>query len=105
MSCLTTKSQREWEEHGETTIQTTFKQHTGGAMGRKDQPGLTTDGRTVALGLCQWARKLQINDLPTTRARTKALLLVLKEHLLNTEEIVGHGTDMAHLFGAVEPSQ
>jgi len=35
----------------------------------------------------------------------KHLLLVLKEHLLNTEEIVGHGTDMAHLFGAVEPSQ
>ena len=30
---------KEWEELGETTIQTIFKQHTGGAMEKKDQPG------------------------------------------------------------------
>jgi hypothetical protein len=27
-----------WEERGETTIRTIFKQHTGGAMKKKDQP-------------------------------------------------------------------
>ena len=74
MWCPTTNDAKEWEELGETTIPTISKQHIGGAMERKGQPGLPADGRTVALGLCQWARKLQINDLPTTRARTKALV-------------------------------
>ena len=30
-------------------IRTIFKQHTGGAMERKDQPGLTTDGPSAAI--------------------------------------------------------
>ena len=36
--CQITRIPKEWEEHGETTIQTIFKQHTGGAMEKKDQP-------------------------------------------------------------------
>jgi hypothetical protein len=36
MSCQTTKTRKEWEEHGETTIQTISKQRTGGAMKKKD---------------------------------------------------------------------
>lgn len=37
MSFRTTRSQREWAEHGETTIQTIFKQHIGGVTKKKDQ--------------------------------------------------------------------
>jgi hypothetical protein len=38
ISCQITGIPKEWEEHGETTIQTIFKQHTGGAMEKKLQP-------------------------------------------------------------------
>jgi hypothetical protein len=44
-SSPTTGIQKEWEERGETTIQTIFKQHTGGATEKKDQPEKMTDGR------------------------------------------------------------
>src|SRR5229473_1120781 len=43
--CQTTEIRRVWEERGETTIRTIFKQHTGGAMKRKDRPEWT-DGRS-----------------------------------------------------------
>jgi hypothetical protein len=36
-----------WEERGEMTIQTIFKQHTGGATEKKDQPEWMTDGPSV----------------------------------------------------------
>ncbi len=42
-SCQTTGIPKEWEEHGETIIQTIFKQHTGGAMEKRDQPEWMTD--------------------------------------------------------------
>ena|SRR5207245_11005678 len=45
ISYRTTGNRKEWAARGGMTIQTTCKQHTGGAMKRKDQPGLTTDGR------------------------------------------------------------
>ena len=38
---------KEWEEHGETTTPTISKQHTGGVMGKRDQPEWMTDGRSV----------------------------------------------------------
>jgi hypothetical protein len=34
-----TNDAKEWEEHGETTIQTISKQSIGGAMMKKDQQG------------------------------------------------------------------
>ena len=43
-SCPTIEIPREWEEHGETTIQTISKQCIGGATRRKGHAALTTDG-------------------------------------------------------------
>jgi hypothetical protein len=37
--CQITNGVREWEEHGETTIQTIFKRRIGGAMEKRDQQG------------------------------------------------------------------
>jgi hypothetical protein len=37
MLCRTTNDAKEWEERGETTTQTIFRQHIGGAMEKKDQ--------------------------------------------------------------------
>jgi hypothetical protein len=48
MSCRITKTPREWEELGETTIRTTSKQHTGGATKKRDQPEWMTDGRSAS---------------------------------------------------------
>jgi hypothetical protein len=52
----TIRNQKEWEEHGEMTTQTIFKQHTGGAMEKKDLPGLKTDGPSVVSGYFRIAR-------------------------------------------------
>jgi hypothetical protein len=47
ISCRITESQKEWEERGETIIQTIFKQHISGAMKKKDRPEWMTNGRPV----------------------------------------------------------
>ena len=44
-----TGKRKEWEERGETITQTMSEQRMGGATERKDQPGLTTDGRLTGL--------------------------------------------------------
>lgn len=46
-SCQITGIPKEWEEHGETITQTISKQRTGGAMGKKGQPELMSDGPSV----------------------------------------------------------
>jgi hypothetical protein len=46
-SCQITKSLKGWQEHGETTIQTIFKQHTGGATEKRDQLAWVTDGPII----------------------------------------------------------
>ena len=45
--CRTTGIRKVWAARGETITPTMCKQHTGGAMERKDQRELTTDGRSV----------------------------------------------------------
>ena len=42
-----TEIPKEWEERGETIIQTISKQHIGGAMEKKDPPEWMTDGESA----------------------------------------------------------
>jgi hypothetical protein len=46
----TTRTLKEWEELGETIIQTTSKRHIGGATKKKDQAGSTTKSTNSAEG-------------------------------------------------------
>jgi hypothetical protein len=43
--CRTTRIRKEWAGPGETIIRTTSRQHTGGAMKKRAQPGWMTEGR------------------------------------------------------------
>jgi hypothetical protein len=47
MSCRTTEIPKVWEGRGETITQTMSERRIGGATGRKDRPGLATDGQLV----------------------------------------------------------
>src|SRR5258707_11971097 len=69
----TTKIPKEWEERGETITQTTSKQRTGGATGKKDRPELTADGRlTVVAFDFHFARNADnFSNIPRARNSQK----------------------------------
>lgn len=62
-----------WAERGETTIQTTFKQPTGGVTEKKDQPEWRTDRRSADFSRDFFSTHFDINYLPENQARTEAL--------------------------------
>src|SRR5271169_1414675 len=55
-SCQTTKIRRGWEERGETITRTISKQHTGGVMGKKDQPEWMTANQSKPQFCCAFGQ-------------------------------------------------
>jgi hypothetical protein len=83
-SFQTTRIRKGWEERGETTIRTIFRQHTGGVTGKKDPPEWMKFIRScrrpgVAITSCEPARRLWIcafSDTPPIRSAALGSLFV-----------------------------